>query len=153
VQKLSLSDFPERYERNGAERLCFSEQMALLERGIFSKETVRCPPLIARCSPCSNSGRAIRLLVPYSRRRASDYAHNSRWAAHVSLESLSRLELVTQDAQFEPFKGSESGTAIVILEVPVIGVNITFGGTGLGLRPRVCRMWDKGRTKGEGHNG
>src|SRR5277367_7071559 len=85
---------------------------------LFSREAFRCQPLIARCSPCSNRGRAIRRLVPYSRRRASDYAHNSRRAAHASLESMSRLELVTQDAQFEPFKGSESET-VVILGVPV----------------------------------
>jgi hypothetical protein len=66
---------------------------------------------------------------------------------------MSRLELVTQDAQFEPFKGSESGMAVVILGVPVIRVKITFGFTGLHLDHRVCRMWDKGHTNGEGHQG
>jgi len=53
---------------------------------------------------------------------------------------MSRLELVTQDAQFEPFKGSESGMAVIILGVPVIRVKITFGFTGLDLDHRVCRM-------------
>ena len=67
---------------------------------------------------------------------------------------MSRLELVTQDAQFEPFKGPDSGMAVVILGVPVIRATpIVIGDAGLELHPRVCRMWDKGRTKGEGNKG
>jgi len=47
-----------------------------------------------------------------------------------------------------------SGTAVVIRGVPVIRATpIVIGDTGLELYPRVCRMWDKGRTKGEGHKG
>jgi hypothetical protein len=73
-----------------------------------------------------------------------DYEGASRRAAHASLESMSRLELVTRCLV---------GTAVVIVGVPVIRVKVTFGFTGLQLHHRVCRMWDKGHTSGEGHQG
>jgi hypothetical protein len=123
--------------------------------------TAVAPPITARAKTTAVTGFFIKALRPrcmvYA---AADFAHNSRRAAHASLESMSRLELVTQDAQFEPFKGvpalaePASGTAVVIRGVPVIRATpIVIGDTGLELHPRVCRMWDKGRTKGEGHKG